>query len=98
MRRFFIVIAGVAALAGARSFATAEQAPPPVSAAALPQGAGRETMVRVCSTCHAVEIVAQQRLTPEGWAELVETMANHGAVASDAELAEITAYLSKAYP
>jgi mono/diheme cytochrome c family protein len=66
--------------------------------AALPNGAGRDTLLRVCSTCHAPQVVAQQRLTAEGWKELVETMANNGAVATDAELAEVTAYLARTFP
>ena len=65
---------------------------------ALPEGAGRDTMLRVCSTCHAPQVVAQQRLTAEGWKELVETMANNGAVATEAELAEVTAYLARSFP
>jgi competence protein ComEA len=65
---------------------------------ALPPGAGRDTLLRVCSTCHAPEVVAQQRLSAEGWKELVETMANSGAVATEAELAEITAYLTRSFP
>ena len=55
-------------------------------------------MLRVCSTCHAPQVVAQQRLSAEGWKELVETMANNGAVATEAELAEVTAYLARSFP
>ncbi|MBU3079306.1 hypothetical protein [Sphingomonas quercus] len=78
-------------------------APPPAAAAAqggspLPPGPGHDTMVRVCSGCHAPDIAAQQRLTPDGWHELVEMMANNGAVATDAELAEITVYLTRSFP
>lgn len=65
---------------------------------ALPAGAGHDTMVRVCSACHAPDIAAQQRLTEQGWRELVRMMADNGAVATDAELAEITAYLSRSFP
>jgi len=79
---------------------------PPVSAPAasaaggspLPQGPGHDTMVRVCSACHAPDIVARQRLTPDGWHELVQMMANNGAVATDAELEEITGYLARSFP
>lgn len=68
------------------------------SATTLPAGPGRDTMLRVCSTCHAPEVVAQQRLSAEGWKELVETMANNGAVATEAELDEVTAYLTRSFP
>ncbi len=70
----------------------------PAAASALPAGPGRDTTVRVCSACHAPEVVVQQRLTPDGWREVVETMANNGAVATEAELAEVTAYLSRSFP
>lgn len=92
---------GVAAVLAAQTPAP----PPPASsppaqdaASSLPPGPGHDTMVRVCSACHAPDIAAQQRLTPEGWHDLVQMMANNGAVATDAELEEITAYLSRSFP
>ncbi len=55
-------------------------------------------MVRVCSACHLPDVVVQQRLTEQGWRELVRMMADNGAVATDEEVAEITAYLSRSFP
>jgi mono/diheme cytochrome c family protein len=55
-------------------------------------------MVRVCSACHAPEIAAQQRLSAQGWKDLVDTMASRGAPGSEADFAEITAYLAKNFP
>ena len=94
-----IIMGGLAAcgLLGTIS-AAASMAPQAAPAAALPEGPGRETTLRVCSSCHAPEVVVQQRLTLDGWKEVVETMANNGAVATDAELAEITAYLGRSFP
>ncbi len=60
----------------------------------LPIAPGRDTMVRVCSACHGPEIVADKRLDAAGWDEVVQTMAGRGAVATDAELKEITDYLT----
>lgn len=71
---------------------------PPAAASALPAGPGHDTMVRVCSACHAPEIAARQRLSPAGWHEMVETMAGRGAQGSDADFAEITAYLATNFP
>ncbi len=93
-------------LLAAAASAAPPVAPPPApptatsaaAAAELPAGAGRDTVMRVCSACHSPNVVAQQRLTPEGWHELVQTMANNGAVATDAELAEITGYLTRSFP
>jgi mono/diheme cytochrome c family protein len=73
----------------------ASQAP---TTSALPPGPGHDTMVKVCSACHSPEIAATQRLSPAGWDELVETMVSRGAQATDAEVAEIKAYLRKSFP
>lgn len=64
----------------------------------FPAGPGRATTMRVCSGCHAPAVAAGQRMTHEGWTETVETMASRGAMASDAELAEIVDYLSRSFP
>lgn len=73
-------------------------ASPANAAGTLPPGPGHDTMVRVCSACHAPEIAAQQRLSQQGWKDLVDTMASRGAPGSEADFAEITAYLAKNFP
>jgi mono/diheme cytochrome c family protein len=65
---------------------------------ALPPGPGRNIVVRTCSECHPIEIVTQQHMGLDGWKKLVDLMATNGAVATDAELDQITAYLAKAFP
>ena len=65
---------------------------------ALPEGPGRDVAVRVCSQCHSPEIVAQQKLDPQGWKDLVNQMANNGANATDAEFDTIAKYLATAFP
>ena len=64
----------------------------------LPEGPGRDVMVRVCSQCHSPEVAAQQSLDAPGWKALVDQMANNGAQASDAEFDTITKYLTAAFP
>jgi mono/diheme cytochrome c family protein len=64
----------------------------------LPDGPGRDVMVRVCAQCHSPEIAAQQSLDAQGWKALVDQMANNGAQASDAEFDTITKYLTTAFP
>jgi len=66
--------------------------------ASLPQGEGRDVTVRVCSQCHSPELVSSQRLDEAGWKDVVAQMANNGAQATDAEFAQITKYLSTAFP
>ena len=64
----------------------------------LPPGAGRETVIRVCSGCHSPDVVASQHLSPEEWYDLVQVMAGRGATATDAEFNQITVYLAKSFP
>ena len=68
------------------------------STGVLPPGPGHDTMVRVCSGCHSPNIAASQHLSPQEWSDMVQVMANRGAVATDAEFNEIVAYLAKAFP
>ena len=53
---------------------------------------------RVCVGCHAWQTVTGQGHTPQEWGDLVDRMVDHGASASDAELAEIKAYLARTLP
>ena len=64
----------------------------------LPPGPGHDVTVRVCSGCHAAEIVAGQHLSPQEWNSMVETMAARGATATDEELDQITDYLARSFP
>lgn len=80
---------------------TAEAQPPSPPAdehPALPAGPGRELMIRVCSTCHAPEVAADQQLDAAGWKSLVDQMASRGAAATEAEFDEIVKYLAGAFP
>jgi cytochrome c553 len=95
---------GALSIFGLATEVVGQTAPPAASpkaataAGALPAGPGHDTMVRVCSSCHAPEIAAQQRLSQQGWKEMVDTMAGRGAPGSEADFAEITAYLAKNFP
>lgn len=95
----FLIPLFVATLAQAQVSVPTQSAltPAPVASPSL-ENEGHATFVRVCSTCHAPEIVAHQRLDREGWTTIVYQMANQGAVATDAELDEIIDYLSRSYP
>ena len=54
--------------------------------------------IRACSTCHALDIVTNQRLTPQEWNNVVQTMSAKGTVATPAELKMIQSYLAQAFP
>ena len=55
---------------------------------------GAATYQRVCLTCHAADIVEQQKLTPTGWTRSVEKMMRWGAAMSDAEKQPLVDYLA----
>jgi len=65
--------------------------------AALPDAPARETVIRVCGQCHEPQRAASLRLTREGWEGVAQKMKGLGAsaFATDAELAQITDYLSE---
>jgi quinoprotein glucose dehydrogenase len=67
-------------------------------AALLPAGPGRDITIRACSSCHGLDVVTNQRLNPQEWTNIVQTMSAKGAVASPAELKMIQSYLSNAFP
>jgi competence protein ComEA len=65
--------------------------------AALPDAPARETVIRVCGQCHEPQRAASLRLTRVGWEGVVQKMKGLGAsaLATDADLAQITDYLSE---
>ncbi len=67
-------------------------------AALLPPGPGRDITIRACSTCHALNVVTNQRLSAQEWTNVVQTMSAKGAVATPAELNTIQTYLANTFP
>jgi len=64
----------------------------------LPDGKGRDTVVRVCGNCHEAEQAAALRMNRDGWNDLINNMKSMGAEASEAEFAEILDYFSTHFP
>src|SRR5579862_7556683 len=67
-------------------------------AALLPPGPGRDVTIRACSTCHALDVVTNQRLSAQEWTNVVQTMSAKGAVATPTELNAIQTYLANTFP
>jgi mono/diheme cytochrome c family protein len=68
----------------------------PVQAADdIPDGPGKETVMKVCTACHGIIEFTSQKHTKTEWDEVVDNMAQRGARASDAEFDTIVAYLAK---
>jgi hypothetical protein len=61
----------------------------------IPEGTGKEIVIKVCTACHGIiEFTSQKHTKPE-WDEVVDNMAQRGARASDDEFDMIVAYLAK---
>ena len=66
-----------------------------VQAQDLPDGAGKELVMNVCTQCHDLVRVTSKRRTKEEWSDTVDKMAARGAKASDEEFDTIVTYLAK---
>src|ERR1700760_3129211 len=64
----------------------------------LPAGAGKDTLVRVCSKCHSPDNVIANGQDRAGWEETITKMAGFGAVGTDDEFTAILDYLVKNFP
>jgi len=61
----------------------------------FPDGAGKSTLIRVCTQCHDIESLPRIRYTRPEWTNLVYSMKDMGADATGAELDSIIDYLFK---
>jgi cytochrome c5 len=61
----------------------------------LPDGPGKELVLNICTQCHDLSRVRRERLSPEGWSELLETMLNEGAPLSEKDFPIVLRYLAR---
>jgi competence protein ComEA len=64
----------------------------------LPAGAGKDTLIRVCSNCHSPDNVIANGQDREGWENTITKMAGFGAVGTDDDFTAILDYLVKNFP
>jgi competence protein ComEA len=64
----------------------------------LPDGEGKETVLKVCSKCHGPEVVMGRGHTRDEWEGVVVEMVNAGAEGTDAEFISVVDYLTKNFP
>ena len=62
--------------------------------AQLPDGAGKDALLKVCGSCHQAERSASVRLTREGWEEVIADMIKRGAKGTDEEFGAVLEYLA----
>jgi cytochrome c5 len=61
----------------------------------LPDGPGKEVVLNICTQCHDLQRVRRERLTPEGWAEILEAMLNEGAPLTEQDFVAVLKYLAR---
>ena len=60
----------------------------------LPEGKGKDLLMKICADCHGLDIIVSQRATKDGWAAIVDSMVGRGASGSKEELDTIVEYLA----
>jgi competence protein ComEA len=60
----------------------------------LPDGPGKDTVVRVCTKCHGPGNIAKKRLSRDEWDDQVADMVERGAKGTPDQLAAVVDYLA----
>jgi competence ComEA-like helix-hairpin-helix protein len=61
----------------------------------LPEGPGKELVVKVCTTCHAADVATNAAMDKNGWLGVVNQMVASGAKVKKADIPPIVDYLAK---
>lgn len=94
-----VTVCGVLALCFLVSLSGQEKQPEEKGQKAqLPDGPGKQTLVQICGSCHAPEVVLGKGFTRDGWTQVVGTMIERGAQGSDEQFTEIVQYLTSNFP
>ena len=83
------------AFCGAGMVSYAQQAP---SHPELPDGPGKDTLIRVCGDCHSPDNVIANGQDRTGWENEITKMAGFGAQGTDEDFTAILDYLTKNFP
>ena len=67
---------------------------PAVAQSELPDGPGKEVVVKVCGNCHDYSVFTQDHNTRDRWDAIVQDMVSRGAEGTDAELDQVVSYLT----
>ena len=61
----------------------------------LPDGPGKDALLKLCQDCHDLDTVTQDNRTKEGWRKTISKMVERGAEGTDEQFEVIVAYLTK---
>ena len=100
-----LMVTSTAALAAPTLFGAPAQSAPAAQSQAktdpypqLPDGPGKQTVIRVCGKCHSPTNVIANGQSEQGWEDTITKMAGLGASASDEDYSAILDYLVKNFP
>src|SRR5271154_2616121 len=68
---------------------------PVLQAQDMPDGPGKESLEKVCTTCHDLSAVTSMNGGAEIWQSVADDMKSRGADGTDADFRAIVMYLSK---
>jgi competence protein ComEA len=61
----------------------------------LPEGPGKEVVLKICRDCHDLDTVTMDNRTKEGWKKTVAKMGDRGAEGTDEQFEAVISYLTK---
>jgi competence protein ComEA len=63
--------------------------------AQLPEGPGKDLLVKICGNCHGADVVTGYSQSKEAWTDTISKMIEQGAEGTDEQFNTILAYLVK---
>jgi competence protein ComEA len=70
----------------------------PAGAAELPDGPGKEIILRSCTGCHKPDAMSGYSHTPDEWQTIVDRMGDRAGLTDKSDLETLTTYLTKHFP
>src|ERR1700753_295241 len=64
----------------------------------FPDAPGRDTVQKVCGSCHGAEVIVPRGMTRQQWGDVIASMVTRGAKGTDEEFAQVLDYLSTNFP
>ncbi len=61
----------------------------------LPDGPGKDAVLKLCRDCHDLDTVTMDNRTNEGWKKTIAKMADRGAEGTDEQFEAVITYLTK---
>src|SRR6185295_17181775 len=90
MRKVTLFALAIAGCCLAQEAKNAKDSGPP-----LPEGEGKELVIRMCNKCHGPAVFTKTRMGRVGWEDQVASMVEKGAVGTDEEIQIVVDYLVK---